>query len=210
MTVTYDAAWYDEVMVEEGSPAMLPLEESPWRTMYGEVAKMIDPHEEVVDLGCGTGRFLRLLYERGHYAQVTGVDWSKTALAEARRYARVSAQVPVSDTEFVEPPKPQWVLSDLAEWRPDPLRAGNTVYVCTEVLEHLEDDRELVRRVPPGHRFLFSVPNFDSESHLRVFRNLREVWKRYEGLLHFRRWIMVGSDRQGVHICETWRRGDSW
>jgi trans-aconitate methyltransferase len=183
-------------MVELDSPAMLPLEDSPWLTTYTEVAQMIDPNEEVVDLGCGTGRFIRLLYERGHYGRITGVDWSAAALAEAERY--------VSRTE------PVWVLGDLAQWRPDPLRAGNTVYVCLEVLEHLEDDRELVRRIPPGHRLIFSVPNFDSESHLRVFRSLREIWHRYEGLLAFRRWIMVGSDRQGLHICETRRRADSW
>lgn len=202
MTATaFDAAWYDRVLVEDGSPAMLPLEESPWLSTYLEVARMIDPHEEVVDLGCGTGRFIELLYQREHYGRVTGVDWSVTALAEAGRYATPRHR---------EAPLPEWVLCDLAEWRPDPLRAGNTVYTCLEVLEHLEDDRDLVRRVPPGHRLLFSVPNFDSESHVRVFRNLREIWRRYEGLLHFRRWIMVGTDRQGVHVCETRRRGDSW
>jgi 2-polyprenyl-3-methyl-5-hydroxy-6-metoxy-1,4-benzoquinol methylase len=189
---------------------MEPLESSPWLTLYTEVAKMIDPNEEVVDLGCGTGRFVKLLYEREHYGQVTGVDWSTTALTECERYAKPPAQVWVSDREEVEPLKPEWILSDLSEWRPDGLRAGNTVYVCLEVLEHLADDRELVRRVPPGHRLIFSVPNFDSESHLRVFRNLSEIWKRYGGLVMFRRWVMVGSDRQGVHICETRRRGDSW
>lgn len=133
--MTYDATWYDDVMVEEGSPAMEPLESSPWLTTYQRVAAMIDPHEEVVDLGCGTGRFIELLYRGDHYAKITGVDWSVTALAEAQSYAKPRHE---------EAPPPNWQLCDLDEWQPDPLRAGNTVFVCSEVLEHLEDDLRLV------------------------------------------------------------------
>lgn len=201
MTTTFDAAWYDRAMVEEGSPAMLPLEDSPWLEAYTEVARLIHPHEEVVDLGCGTGRFIELLYRRGHYGRVTGIDWSEAALLEAAAYAKPRHQ---------DASPPEWVVRDLADWRPDPLRAGNTVYVCTEVLEHLEDDRELVRRIPPGHRLIFTVPNFHSESHLRVFTNVSDLWRRYDRLLDFRRWIMIGTQRQGIHVCETLRRDTSW
>lgn len=201
MTVVYDAAWYDWAMTEPDAPAMLPLEESPWLAVYTEVAQWIDPHEEVVDLGCGTGRFVELLYRRGHYARVTGVDWSEAALAEAAGYAR---------PQHHEAVQPVWQQTPLEEWKPDPLRAGNTVYTCIEVLEHLDDDRELVSRVPPGHRLLLTVPNFDSESHLRVFRSVSDVWERYDRLVDIRRWVMVGSGRQGVHVVETRRRATSW
>jgi trans-aconitate methyltransferase len=197
----YDATWYDTVMVEDGSPALEPLESSPWLETYDRVARMIDPHEEVVDLGCGTGRFIELLYRREHYARVTGVDWSATALAEARAYATAKHH---------EAPAPDWLLCDLDEWRPDPLRSGNTVFVCTEVLEHLEDDLNLVRRIPPGHRFIITVPNFDSESHVRKFVGAGDIWARYASLLHIRSWSMVGSERQGIHVCETRRREDAW
>jgi trans-aconitate methyltransferase len=201
MTAVYDATWYDEVMVEDGSPAMLPLEESPWLTTYEALAGMIDPHEEVVDLGCGTGRFIELLRRQGHYAKITGIDWSATALAEAEAYAT---------TTGAGVPDPQWVHQDLGGWQPDPLRAGNAVFVCSEVLEHLEDDLGLIKRLPPGHRFLLTVPNFNSESHIRIFRSVSDIWDRYAHLLLFRLWRMVGSDRQGIHICEARRRGDSW
>jgi 2-polyprenyl-3-methyl-5-hydroxy-6-metoxy-1,4-benzoquinol methylase len=198
---TYDASWYDDVMVEHGSPAMEPLETSPWRETYERIVAMIDPHEEVVDLGCGTGRLIELLYRQDHYARVTGVDWSVTALAEAQSYAK---------PRHAEAPPPEWQLCDLMEWRPDGLRAGNTVFVCTEVLEHLEDDLGFVRRIPPGHRFLLTVPNFYSESHVRIFTGAGDVFERYERLLHMRSWSMVGSERQGIHVCETRRRSDSW
>lgn len=195
--------WYDQVMVEHGSPAMLPLEESPWLPLYEEVAQLIRPEEEVVDLGCGTGRFLKLLLQRDHYAKITGVDWSVTALDVAMRYVTTGHL----HHEFVGA---EWIEANLEQWEPSGDRAGNTVYVCTEVLEHLVHDTELVKRIPPGHRFIFSVPNYDSESHVRTFRNVHDAWSRYARLLRFRRWILIGNERRAVHVYEARRRGDSW
>lgn len=198
MNDTYTAEWYDKAMTEEGAPAMLPLEESPWLEMYERLVAMIEPNEEVVDLGCGTGRFIALLRRGGHYAPITGVDWSEAALAEAFEYVNGKS------------PAPSFRREDLREWEPDADRFGNTVYVCSEVLEHLEDDYDLVVRIPPGHRFLFTVPNFESESHLRVFTSAGDVWRRYSALLTFVSWRMVGTERKGIHVVETLRRSDAW
>lgn len=201
MTV-YEASWYDEVMIEDGSPAMLPLATSGWAPLYREAASWIQPHEDVVDLGCGTGRFGHALAEREHYGGYVGVDFSQSALDEADRY--LAQEAPLLPTEFI--------LADLRDWTPSPTRAGNCVYVCTETLEHLEDDVDLIRRVPPGHRLVFSVPNYDSEAHLRTFRNVGDLWDRYGHLLTFRRWSLIdlGGDRWLVHMCDTVRRGDAW
>lgn len=196
-------SWYDQVMTEDGSPAMLPLEDSPWLTTYSEVARLIEPHEQVVDLGCGTGRFIRLLYNRDHYAPVTGVDWSDTALDEAQRYAAAGPRHP-------DAPDTQWVSLDLDQWEPDGDRLGNCVFTCLETLEHLPLDRELVEKIPPGHRFVFTVPNFWSESHVRIFPSPGDAWRRYAQWLLFTRWIFVGSERQGIHIYDARRRNDSW
>lgn len=194
----FDATWYDTAMTEPEAPAMLPLEDSPWLPMYEALVSLIAPHEEVVDLGCGTGRFIELLRRRGHYSSITGIDWSASALEEAFEYAGDHAC------------HPSFRREDLREWKPDPDRAGNTVYVCSEVLEHLSDDLGLVRNIPPGHRFLFTVPNFDSEAHVRMFTRVGELWERYAGLLMFRSWRMVGDDLKGIHVAETVRRSDSW
>jgi trans-aconitate methyltransferase len=188
--------WYDMALTEPGSPAMLPLEESPWLPIYETLAAMLEPHEEVVDLGCGTGRFVELLRRNGHTARVTGVDWSEMALEEAFQYIKG---------------EPNLRREDLGEWQPDADRAGNTVYVCSEVLEHLDEDIDFVRRIPPGHRFLFTVPNFESHSHVRTFRDVGSLWRRYDGLLWFRSWRLVGVDeRRAIHVVETTRRLDSW
>lgn len=202
MSAVTEAPFYDLVMVEADSPAMLPLLESPWRPLYEEAAGWIPVHEDVVDLGCGTGRFLHALYAQGHYAPTCGIDFSARVLTEAERYHRpLGWETP-----------PTFAQQDLREWHPEPTRAGNTVYVCLETLEHLQDDVALVRRIPPGHRFIFSVPNYDSEAHIRTFRSVGSVWKQYGRLVNFRRWSLIELDgpRRAVHVCETVRKADSW
>jgi trans-aconitate methyltransferase len=196
VTEVYGAHWYDVAMTEPDAPAMLPLEESPWLPVYQALSRMIEPHEEVVDLGCGTGRFVAQLRRNEHYAKITGIDWSLRALDEATRYN--------------QPGEVPFLLQDLDEWEPDPDRAGNTVFVCSEVLEHLKEDLGLVGRVPPGHRFLFTVPNFHSPAHVRVFSHVGDIWSRYAGLLVFLSWRMVGTERHGIHVLESVRRADAW
>ncbi len=193
---TTEAGFYDHAMCEEGAPSMLPLDESPWRPLYAEAASWIPGAHPVVDLGCGTGRFADELRNQGHAGGYLGIDFSPAALGEARHYLG-------EDVELEQ--------RDLRDWQPDPHRAGNTTYVCLEVLEHLEDDLELVRRVPPGHQLVCSVPNYESEAHIRVFRGLGDVFARYTGLLAIRRWSLVelGAGK-AIHVLDTARRSDSW
>lgn len=180
---------------------MLPLRESGWAPLYLEAARWVHPAEAVEDLGCGTGRFGHALAKEGHYGSYTGVDFSRAALGEAARYLAENVEKDVTLRRV-----------DLREWQPDPERPGNTVYVCLETLEHLGDDVDLVRRVPPGHRLILSVPNYDSEAHLRTFRSVGDVWERYDRLLTFSRWSLVdlGGDRHRVHLVNTVRRADAW
>ncbi len=40
----------------------------------------------------------------------------------------------------------------------------------------------MISRFKPGIRAICTVPNFDADSHVRYFRDAREVGARYEGL----------------------------
>ncbi len=55
--------------------------------------------------------------------------------------------------------------------------------VCTEVLEHIEQDISAVKLWKPGTFCICTVPNFDYSTHVRFFQNEKEVRERYGGLI---------------------------
>jgi trans-aconitate methyltransferase len=149
----------------------LPLEESPWGELYQMAASLLPPPEDcstVVDLGCGTGRFAKLLCDRG-YTKYWGIDFSEVRIREARRY--------VPDFEFS-------VANVFDEWVQEKLRKFN-LFILLEVLEHVNDDLKLLSTLPSDSRVVFSVPNYDSAGHVRFFRISDDVTRRYEETLDF-------------------------
>jgi hypothetical protein len=54
------------------------------------------------------------------------------------------------------------------------------VYIVLEVLEHIEQDREIISSIMGNKEVIFSVPNFDSFGHVRFFRDENQVKERYD------------------------------
>jgi len=101
------------------------------------------PGERVLDLGCGSGRFVAALREAG--SDPVGVEIAEAALERARRNA------PGTDLRLLEPDGSI------------PLDHASVDLVwCSEVLEHVADTEQLLleaRRVlKPGGRMLATVP----------------------------------------------------
>lgn len=74
-------------------------------------------------------------------------------------------------------------------------------YDCfvTTSLEHLEHDLEIIGKMPSNSKFLFSVPDFPSADHIRVFKNREAVVERYESRLLFLEVERI------PHVYGTWK-----
>jgi SAM-dependent methyltransferase len=130
----YEAFWADA-----------PRDPEPWA--FAARARLlrdeVQPGERVLDLGCGAGRFVRVILQAG--AEAIGVELAEAAAERAR------ANVPGADVRLVAPDGSL------------PLGHGEVDLVwCSEVLEHIPDAEQAlheVRRVlRRGGRLLLTVP----------------------------------------------------
>lgn len=115
--------------------------------------------DSVFEIGCGPGQFAHMLRDNG-VTKYCGIDFSKVAIKQA--------QERVPDFEFI-----------CANAYTFDAPADIDVIVSLEVLEHMDKDVALIRNLPKGKRFVFSVPNFDSKNHVRYFSNALEIVDRY-------------------------------
>lgn len=155
---------YDQRMSLVGKP----YEESPWRPIYDAVVSLMpaDRAAQIVDIGCGTGRMAEALRRAG-YCNYVGYDFSPRRIEEAQRY--------VPDFAFR-------VLDCLSEGA-KALNAGAKIFIITEVLEHIERDRDVVSGLPSGAFVAFSVPNYASAGHVRTYPSRTAIVERYGDLL---------------------------
>lgn len=152
-----------------------PLESSPWLRLYETAADLMDQWDRatsIVDLGCGTGRFAKLIASRG-FTNYWGVDFSAARIEEARRYN------PELDFEVAS------IFDEVCRDRVQ--HAGACVLL--EVLEHIHRDTDVFEMIRSGTSVVLSVPNFDSAVHVRWFDDAAAVWDRYG------RFIEPGSER---------------
>lgn len=130
------------------------------------------PGDRLLDVGCGTGRHV-LEMTRSPGLQI-GVDWERPDLHKAaylhhmmRREGTVQGCV-----YFIQADAPRLPFRDGAFDR----------VLCTEVLEHVADDRavlrELVRVLRPGGVLAISVPDESSE---RILWKISAQYRNHPG-----------------------------
>ena len=112
-------------------------------------------------MGCGPGQFAELLRYQG-ITRYVGFDYSHAAIAIARK------RLPEVDFRVDDAR-----ISKLYSSVP------HDIVICTEVLEHIEEDLQVLSAFRPGVRVIATVPSYDSHSHVRFFKNTDEVLTRY-------------------------------
>lgn len=154
---------YDAALARVG----LNLWESPWLPVYAIAADYLATAEgPVVDVGCGTGRLAKLMYERGE-VDYLGIDFSPRRIREAQGY------VPAMRFEVGD------AYDDGVRSRFGAFRR----FAFLEFLEHIGDDLGVLRAVPSGAFVVLSVPSYDSAGHVRQFNSATAVVTRYGELL---------------------------
>lgn len=163
--IAASGAWYDERYRLNLPKYDIDPRESPYAATWQEILARLAPDDAVLEIGCGPGQLALLVREAGIHSYV-GIDFSRYAIELARR------RLPDGDLR-------------VDDARTSTLVDGtrHSVVICTEVLEHLDDDLALLERVRTGTRILATVPNFDSTSHLRFFASAAAVRARYEAVL---------------------------
>lgn len=152
--------FYERVLNDPRNASWLPLDRNPYRPLYEATAALVPEGASVVELGCGTGRLAPLILARAR--SYVGIDFAPRLIREAKRYE----------------PRGWFVVGDLRQAIPEA-----EVYVANEVLEHLDDDVGLLRRLPLGSVVIVSVPSFDSKSHVRWFPERGQAAERYGEVL---------------------------
>lgn len=173
------AEWYDkiyrtaEVHKRRGAA-------SPWYPLWSWCADRIRFSDEVLELGCGMGGLMSLMWCQRYY----GIDFSGAAVAVARRVAR--SQAYPATVRHAE-------LPDAID------KAGRySVLVACEVLEHLDDDLACLERAPSGTRILLTLPKNDSAAHVRHFPSATDIVERYGGLIDIARIEPIGERHFGI------------
>lgn len=125
----------------------------------------------IIDLGCGVGHFAKLIKNRG-YERYIGIDFSE-------------GMVQKSIDQVGQFGKYSFILGDLTNSAVQNIYKKYDLFVAIETLEHITNDIKIVESIPINSRFVFTLPTFDAKSHVRYFKSVEQVHKRYNDLLIF-------------------------
>lgn len=164
-----------EEMYEDDTAYDLPYTQSHYYPMFAATLDEVKRlgAKSVLEVGCGSGSFAQMMFDRTS-ATYHGFDFSKTGVEKA--IARNGKDDVFSVSNALEAESYD--------------RDFDTI-VCTEVLEHIERDLDVVAQWPTGISCVCSVPNFDFATHVRHFLHEDEVRARYEGLIDIEKIVRV-------------------
>lgn len=163
------AETYDKAFSEGGAGGgyFLDYRVIPYNPLYRAVLKELGKlgSRSVLEVGCGPGHFAHMLLDQTSI-RYSGFDFSSVAIQQAQQRTGGRGVFKVGDA-----------------YDGGSYDGAYDAIVCTEVLEHLEGDLDVIRRWPKGTTCICSVPNYDSKYHVRFFRSEAEVSDRYGGLI---------------------------
>ena len=159
-----EADYYDDIYSK--SRKYLDLaKDSPYKTVWDAVLEKLPLECSILDIGCGPGQFATLCIEANH--PYVGADFSEVAIERGRKIA----------------PEATFHLVDVIKDKSLLIKGDYDATTLIEVLEHIDEDLEVLNSVPEGKKIVLTVPKYWCEGHVRVFRTPNEVSTRYGTLI---------------------------
>lgn len=173
----------------------LPYRRSGYFPLLRAVRDRLQKREvkRVLEVGCGTGAMAHLLFD-SLQVSYSGFDFSPVAVEKAKR--RTGRE----DTFFIGDATLSSTYANL----------NYDAIICTEVLEHIEDDLLAISNWAKGTYCVCSVPNYDADTHVRHFRSSDEVAHRYGALLDIERIEKLRKPFLDDLSFSNWLRAVKW
>jgi len=136
---------------------------------------------DVLDLRCGSGQLGKLCLEKG--LRYSGIDYSKVAVGMAGKITG----------------RPEcFRVANITSFKRIHPKGG--VIVMLELLEHITEDLKVIEKISQGSDIIFSAPNYDHQSHVRFFKSIYFVRKRYGSLIHIDSTHTITLSKSGKKI----------
>jgi len=131
--------------------------------IWNYIVKNLNKDCKYVDIGCGPGHFGHMMFDNG-FKNFIGIDFSTIAINIAK--------------ELV--PSYSWVEGDLRQMNFDTYTDYD--FVSIKSFEHLDNDIEIIKRLPKNN-ITFSVPNYWSPNHYRVYPDENFILDYYKDVM---------------------------
>ena len=173
-----DSAFYDKLWSQDYfNETTETLRWYPiWRSVSDAVLRRLVINKSpvrIIDLGCGPGHFVEVLDKTTKLPfSYVGYDFSPVAISDANK-KNLGDRFTFKEADLFD-----YDFNESAQ------ESEDVIYVSTEFFEHVEFDREVMKKIKSGCSLLFSVPNFDDPGHVRFFTGGEmEIRERYEDIL---------------------------
>jgi 2-polyprenyl-3-methyl-5-hydroxy-6-metoxy-1,4-benzoquinol methylase len=177
------ASYYDQVYAKSQEYSK-PWQNSRYVKVWERMVQRFDKEVTVIDLGCGVGQCAEYLNSVG-FTDYIGVDFSFEAIKKA-----VETNLNPNDYMFWQSDLLEFINAEYL-----PQLDGNHQFFLSEVLEHIENDEEILAVLSQkftGSRISLSVPTFDDKSHVRHFKSTISVKERYSPLIDIQDLSQIG------------------
>lgn len=189
-----NSRYYDKLYKNSLVYNLPNIKKSPYYNVWKTILKYATKRYEIIDFGCGAGQFAQLCFANGRKYMV-GYDFSEEAINMAKKNNPDNAD--------------KFILQDLNNRDIYKTEYENLMSIFCEVLEHIPNDIQLLSYLPELTDVIITVPNYDSESHVRFFNNLENAIQYYEKIMFIKNTEIIKMQKENeIYILTGQRKWD--